>query len=296
MRRRLLLILIPLLWLDAARAIASDYYVDNVAGDDRNDGTAAQAVGEYVGPTRTIQRALQRAGKGDRVIINNTGIAYQEGITLQGGRQSGTIAAPFELIGNGAILDGTRPVPAAAWLHYEGHVFRYRPPKMSFQLLFLDDKPAARIPIASRPQIEQLQPLQWCLFEGHVYFCVEEGRLPQSYSLSFTGLQTGITLYEVRNVVIRDLVVQGFQLDGINAHDGVFGATFSEVTCRGNGRSGISVGGASRVRIEASLVGNNGTAQVRTEGACRAEIVGCDLLDNTAPKIVRDGGKVVVND
>ena len=58
----------------------------------------------------------------------------------------------------------------------------------------------------------------------------------------------GITLYEVRNVVIRDLIVQGFQLDGINAHDGVFDALLKKVTCRGNARSGICVGGASRVR------------------------------------------------
>jgi len=94
---------------------------------------------------------------------------------------------------------------------------------------------------------------------------------------------------------VRDLVVQGFQLDGVNAHDGVQGATLAGLNCRGNGRSGISIGGASRVRIESCLVGNNGAAQVRTEGACHAQLVGCDLLDNTAPKIVRDGGKVVVN-
>ena len=95
-------------------------------------------------------------------------------------------------------------------------------------------------------------------------------------------------------MLIRDLVVQGFQLDGVNAHDGVFGAQLTELTCRGNGRSGISIGGASRVRVEACLVGNNGAAQVRIEGSCKAQLIGCDLLENTAPKIVREGGEVVV--
>jgi hypothetical protein len=149
--------------------------------------------------------------------------------------------------------------------------------------------------VSHRDEIATLEPKQWCLFDRHLYFCVEAGQLPQAYSLSFTAQQVGITLYEVRNVVIRDLTVQGFQLDGVNAHDGVTGAVLSGLNCRGNGRSGISVGGASRVRIESCLVGNNGTAQVRTEGACHAQLIGCDLLDNTAPKIVRDGGKVVVN-
>jgi hypothetical protein len=99
-------------------------------------------------------------------------------------------------------------------------------------------------------------------------------------------------MYEVRMVVVRDLVIQGFQLDGVNAHDGVFNGTLQGLNCRGNGRSGISVGGASRVRIESCLVGNNGAAQVRTEGYSRTHLVGCDVLDNTAPRIVQDGGSI----
>lgn len=281
--------------LSITPAWARDIYVDNVDGDDRNDGTAPQVLSERVGPYRTITRALKTTRKGDRVIVSNTGQKYRESITLQGGRQSGVPAAPFELVGNGAVLDGTFDVPADGWSHYQGNVFRYHPPRTSFQLLYLDGKPAERRKVADRQGIEQLEPRQWCLFERYLYFCVEDGQLPQAYELAYTGLQTGITLYEVHDVVVRDLVVQGFQLDGVNAHDGVTGATLSGLNCRGNGRSGISIGGASRVRLEACLVGNNGAAQVRTEGACHAQLVGCDLLDNTAPKIVRDGGKVVVN-
>ena len=42
------------------------------------------------------------------------------------------------------------------------------------------------------------------------------------------------------------------------------------------------------------LVGNNGTAQVRTEGQSHTRIVDCDLLDNTAPPLVREGGEVEI--
>ena len=289
------LIILAALGLLSTSLWARDVYVDNLVGDDRNDGSAATSDGSRIGPYRTITRALKATRKGDRVILANTGEPYRESITLQGGRQSGIKQAPFELLGNGAVLDGTVAVPADGWSHYRGNVFRFQPPKTSFQLLYLEGKPAARADVKQRQEIEKLEPQQWCLYERYIYFCVDDGQLPQAYELSFTGLQVGITLYEVHDVRVRDLVVQGFQLDGVNAHDGVTAATLSGLTCRGNGRSGISVGGASRVRLEACLVGNNGAAQVRTEGVCQAQIVGCDLLDNTAPKIVRDGGKVVVN-
>ena len=119
---------------------------------------------------------------------------------------------------------------------------------------------------------------------------------PDDYRLSHTALTVGLTLYEVRHVVISDLIIQGFQLDGVNAHDGVYQASLMGLTCRGNGRSGISIGGASRVKIDGCLVGNNGEAQVRTEGFSRTEIIATELLDSTAPGLVKDGdgGKVTV--
>ncbi len=289
------LVLLVFIVLSAAPCGARDIYVNNVVGDDRNDGSAPDPVGDKIGPFRSITRALQSTQKADRVILINTGEAYRESITLQGGRQSGVPDSPFELIGNGAVLDGTMRVPIDGWSHYEGAIFRYRPPKMSFQMLYLDAKPAERQKVTRREEIKDLQPLAWCMFEGHLYFCVEENRLPQAYDLAFADLQAGITLYEVRDVLIKDLVIQGFQLDGVNAHDGVRRTTLSGLNCRGNGRSGISIGGASRVVLESCLVGNNGAAQVRAEGASHAQLIGCDLLDNTAPKIVRDGGEVVVN-
>ena len=110
--------------------------------------------------------------------------------------------------------------------------------------------------------------------------------------MEYAALPVGITLYEVRNVVIRDLVIQGFQLDGVNAHDSVFNLTLSGLTCRGNARSGISVCGASRVLIDNCLCGNNGDSQVRTEGYSHTRIVNCELLDDTAPPLKREGGTV----
>jgi hypothetical protein len=278
--------------MGATAGWARDIYVDNVAGDDRYDGSATTTTGEFVGPYRTLARALKAAIKGDRVIVANRGVPYRECLTLQGARHSGYPDAPFELIGNGAVLDGSQPVPPDAWSYVEGNLFRFRPPKTAFQVLYLDGKPLRQREVHSPDDVGLLQPLEWCLYQQHVFFRTEPQRRPQSYAMTFTALQVGITLYEIHHVAVRDFVIQGYQLDGINAHDGVRDTTLSTLNCRGNGRSGISVGGASHVLIDACLVGNNGTAQVRTEGFSHTQLNHCDLLDNTAPRIVREGGRV----
>jgi len=276
----------------ASSVLARDIYVNNEFRNDEYDGTSPVATGARIGPFRTITSALRRAEKGDRVILAKTGQPYHESITLQGGRHSGTPRIPFQLIGNGAVLDGTHRIAAERWRFVQGSVFRYMPAKRQFAMLYVDGKPADRVQITSQGQLKTLKPLQWCQFQGAIYFCTAPGRLPNSYPLSAASLQVGITLYEVRYVTISDLVVQGFQLDGINAHDGVRSTRLLSLNCRGNGRAGISVGGASRVRVESCLVGNNGAAQLRTEGFSHVELHNCDLLENTVPRIVREGGEV----
>jgi hypothetical protein len=290
--------MIVMVWLGlAASSSARDIFVDNVAGDDRFDGALASTGSGGSGPIRTIACALRKAQKADRIIIAATDQPYRESLTLQAGRHSGITGHPFEIVGNGAILEGAGPVPPDAWEHAHGGVFRFPPRRMSYQMLFLDGKPVDRVAVPrSALALPELQPLQWCLFERQIYFRPEAGRLPDSYDLQYATLPVGITLYEVRNVVIRDLIIQGFQLDGVNAHDSVFNVTLNALTCRGNARSGISVGGASRVRIENCLCGNNGDAQVRTEGFSHTQIVNCELLDDTAPPLKNEGGTVTSDD
>lgn len=270
------------------RLVARDLHVHNTAGDDRADGSGAT-------PYRTISRALAAAQKSDRVVIAKTDEPYREALTIQAGRHTGIEARPFEIVGNGATLDGSVQVPDDAWEHYEADVYRFRPEAKHHHLLFLNGVPALRKRISPTAPVPELAPREWCLSRGHVYFRVQGGRNPTDYSLTHTALPVGITLYEVRHVVIRDLIVQGFQLDGVNAHDSVFDGALVGLTCRGNGRSGVSVGGSSRVRLVDCVVGNNGTCQVRTEGSSRTEIIACDLIrDGDLPTIERAGGRVHV--
>jgi hypothetical protein len=271
---------------------ARDIYVDNVGGDDLFNGSTAEPVG-VDGPVRTIARALRLAEPHDRVVLANTGTPYRESVSLSG-RHSGSPAVPFVLDGNGAVLDGSAPIDPRLWSPVRGQkgVFRFRPPRMAYQQIFLEGKPLARVPLEPMlTRLPALEPLEWYLWNGYVYLRIEDGKWIDEYALSHTQLTTGVTPYHVRHAVVVDLVVQGFQLDGVNVQDAL-GCTLHAITARGNARSGIAVTGSSRVSIEGCLAGDNGLAQLLTEGLCVAEVSDTQLLPGTAPDVLRRGGDV----
>ena len=99
----------------------------------------------------------------------------------------------------------------------------------------------------------------------------------------------------MQHVAIVDLTIQGFQLDAINAYNTAQDVVLNQVTCRGNGRAGIAVGGASLVSIESSLVGNNGEAQLLTTPYSETFVYESNLLSNTAPAWLDRGGAVILD-
>ena len=95
------------------------------------------------------------------------------------------------------------------------------------------------------------------------------------------------------DVVVEDLNLRGFWLDGVNCHDNVRRTDLVRITAKDNGRSGISIGGSSRVRIETCTAAGNGQAQVRIEGYSIVEMIDNTLDDATAPAVVQEGGRIV---
>jgi len=258
-------------------AVARDIAVNNVEGGD----------------APTISAALRLACPGDRIVLANTGQPYRESISLVGSRLSGTSYEPLVLVGNGAVLDGSAPVPPDAWEHYENLVFRFRPPVPGNQQLFVYGRPAPYVPAMPETNLPPtLKPLQWSLAEGMIYFCVESSKLPSQYDLTYAARQTGITLYHVERVAIVGLVVQGFRVDGIQAANSAREIQIMNVTSRGNGRAGITVGGACQVTLEGCTVGDNRAAQLLTLPLSETHVYRSELLPLTAPAWVDQGGRV----
>ncbi|HXT60579.1 MAG TPA: right-handed parallel beta-helix repeat-containing protein [Pirellulales bacterium] len=276
-------------------ASARDLFVNNASGDDLHDGAQA-ATTAFGGPLRTLRRALELVLPGDRIVLAKTDEPYRESISLSTASQCGNQLGPLVIDGQGAVLDGTVPVGEREWESVRGPVFRFRPAKSSYQQLFLAGKPAVERALEPRShKLPELAPLEWFRRDAEIYFRVEPDKLPGDYPLSYSGLQTGITLYHVHDVVIMDLIVQGFRLDGINVNDGVRNCQLIDVTCRGNGRSGVTVAGSSHARLDGCLLGDNGTAQLRSEGVSATSVAHSELLDNTAPPVVWRGGKLEID-
>ena len=274
-------------------SLGRDIFVDNRNGDDRRDGRTPTSEGAASGPVRTIEKAVRLcAGSGDRIVLINSGEPYREQVAVQGPRCSGTPERPFEIVGNGCVLDGRVSLVGAPWEHHRENIFRVQPKYMSFQQVFLGEVPAVRR-FSADGLVPDLKPLEWCLLDGYIYFRVEQDLLPDSYEISCCGAKTGITLYNAHDVVISGLIIQGFHLDGLNAHDNVRRTDIVEVTCLNNGRSGFSVGGASRVRIEDCAASGNGAAQVRTEGYSIIQLNGGKYDAASAPALVQEGGRVI---
>jgi hypothetical protein len=287
---RVLLLLLVL----SAPAAGRDIFVDNAGGDDRSSGQQAKNVVRN-GPVRTIAKALRLAGGGDRIVLAATGQPYRESLGIAGPRLSGTARQPLVIVGNGAVLDGSAPVPVEQWKHVGGGVYRYHPPQMGFQQLFVDDRRAARVSsgsLSGRPP--KLEPRQWCTFQGDILFRVEKGKMPADYALTCAALQTGITLYQVEHVTISGLTVQRFAVDGVNALNSARNVRLSAVVCRDNGRYGIDVGGASLVDIDSCLSSGNGAAGLLTSAYSETHVRQSRLPGDTAPGWVDQGGRVYI--
>jgi hypothetical protein len=277
-------------------AAARDIFVNNIDGDDRSDGQQSRGVVGISGPVHTITKALRLAVAGDRIVVANTPLAYRETLSLSGEKHSGSLISAFVIEGNGATLDGSAPVRSQAWTHHDGDVFCFRPERLAYQQLFLADRPAVRHPTTPRDvTLPALEPLEWCLSAGRIYFRVQTGQLPDAYQPAYCQLQTGITLYHVHDVVIRNFTIQGFQSDGVAASDGVRSARLDALACRANGRSGIAVSGASRVELNGCVLADNGEGQLRCEGFAQTRVYQSELIANTSGALLLRGGRVTID-
>jgi hypothetical protein len=269
-------------------SFAGDLFVDNVGGDDRNNGSQPLGGAAESGPLKTISRALWIAHAGDRIVLTKNAEPYREMVCVIGPRNSAFEDLPFVIEGNGAVIDGSGLINPEDWDHAFGDVFEVRFRYMAFPLLLEADKPLPRMKVVSANDLAKLQVGEWASFGGKVYFRPAADRGLHTYPLAGASLATGITLFQVSGVQIRNLTVQGFRIDGISAPDAAEGVLLERVVSRANGRSGLSTGGTSKVVALGSQMAENGAAPVRMEGPCKLKLSGCLLAPVTT--VDRKGG------
>ncbi|MBQ9455674.1 MAG: right-handed parallel beta-helix repeat-containing protein [Thermoguttaceae bacterium] len=302
----------------AGLCVARDIYVDNVYGNDDFAGHSPKAI-DMNGPVRTIKHALEMAHASDRIILaNNPERPYRESLLVGGERNSGMPGFPFRIKGNGATIDGSAEIPPEYW-HAAGQkgIFYYQPRYMEFQNLFFRGKPCIRLDtkeVHSTDDLAKLdwKPMRWALYDGRVYFLPKEAHmvlalerlLPQddsetakmrAYAMTAPEKRFGITFFHAHHVDVEDLVIQGFQNDGVNLSDAATYISLKNVTVRGNARYGVTVGTGSSVWLKDCVLGNNQIAQLYTEEAAMASLFTSDLIAYPAPGWIDQGGMVFID-
>lgn len=262
----------------AASAFAEVFYVNNRTGHDRNDGIVERPLTVVSGPVRSVSRALELADFGDTIIMANTGKPYYDNLTFQGEKHSGAPQRPFRLIGNGATLTGAMVVPMNAWKEAARDVWQLVPFRKGHFQLIRDGKalPELRPAVGETwSEIPELQVDQWCAWRGSIYYRCERLVEPSSLNMAIARRSCGITVFSAHDLVISDLTIQHFRLDGVNLHDLAGNVQLENLTLRENGRAGLAIGGSSTARVSAAFVERNRDHSVLIQEAAAIELDEC---------------------
>lgn len=288
---------------------AKTVYVNNQIGNDQFSGAQEDNSVKGTGPVRTISQALQLAGHCDTISIANTGKPYQETLALSSSRNSGDAEFPFIIEGNGAVLDGRVKIDHTLWQYYRavktkkdgkeetiGDIFRleigkYFPNNVQYGMIYVDMCPIPNYPVGVyTPTGILLGEMEATIDNGWLYFRPEKGKRPDDYEIDITSLRVGITVTQVQFAVIRGLVIQGYQLDGVALANSAYDVLLDQCTVRGNGRAGYSIGSASRGTLKGCLINSNGMADVLTLPNSRISLLGCQLDGDFGPRWVDQSG------
>ncbi len=236
----------------------STIYVNNQLGRDGFDGRAPKRIDELTGPVKTLAKAMELARTGGVIIIENTSEPYYESLNLFGYRHSGYPSTQFTILGNGATLRGTKPVDKRAWKMVGKNLWRVTPWRKGHYLLLRDGEPLPEYQLTStRFGLPKIPEGQWAACKGSVYYQANETEVPQNENYELAQRGFGISCYRIRNVLIRDLNVEHFRVDGAKLHNLCHRVTFLNVKFRENGRAGVSVSGFSDVMLRQCEIRDN---------------------------------------
>ena len=244
--------------LSVEHSTAGTIYVDNRRGSDAFDGSDPVPIDVRSGPVKSIRRATLLAQPSDTIVLANTGVPYSESISLTGSRHSGIGEIPFRIVGNGSIVDGSRPVPAAAWKRIEKNLWKMTPwRKGHYQLLRgFEPVPEHRLKRGA-DSLDSIPPGSWSAWHGSITYRAKPLEQPEEIAFRVAYHSVGLTFYKVQNVEIRDITFRHFRLDGLNAHDLSKNVRLINVKSLANGRAGLAVGGSSHVAVDGGdLTGN----------------------------------------
>ncbi len=260
---------------------ANEYYVDNVKGDDANDGVEAA-------PFRTIQKALKLVNPGDTIFLTKNDEPYREEKVVL--NKSGEAGMPITLDGRGAVLSGLQQYPSSVWTDLGNGVYSTKfsnaTPKASnwkgpFSFVFFDKQPGKNAPSKA-----ELQPNGFYLsvdpadVKSNLFISLPPGKTPENTVIlmprqDHTGVHVQANYVTVKNMTSAYTSEDGFATT--DGHD----ITFENVRGCYNLDQGMSHHGA-QVVTKNSVFDHNGGAGVRDVWPkCESIYEGCAFVGNS---------------
>ena len=197
-------------------------------------------------------------------------------MSIVGRRLSGTTDESFRIVGNGAVLSGAHAVPETGWQKAGDDLWSLKPWRKGNYMLVLFGTELTELRPNGGSQWKELPPLevhQWCSFKGQIYYRSPEREEPHNKPFGFAGEECGISIYGARQVVIEDLTVQHFRLDGISVPDLAKNIELRNVKLVENGRAGLRIGGSAVVTIRRGTIEKNLRHSILVQELGGAEVV-----------------------
>lgn len=272
---------------------AATIYVNNITGDDTSNGRFPERRSLVDGPVKSIARAVQLARTADTISITKTDAPYSEPLLISRPELCGTPNRPLIVEGGGATLRGLRPLDAKYWQYVGAETHRYQPFRKGHYQLYVNGSAASEIRVPSTVHVlPALRPLEWCVFHGWVYFRVEPGRFIDQYQFEVPAHDVGIGLYDARHVIVRNLNVDAFRLDGINVHGSSRGIVLENLQSTSNGRAGVTFASTAQVTARGLVASGNRVTDVLSTGRPIAELHDAKLTGGGRFGLLVEGGSL----
>ncbi|MBA3315159.1 MAG: right-handed parallel beta-helix repeat-containing protein [Planctomycetota bacterium] len=263
------ILLIPSFALPASAKVI---YVNNRTGDDVHDGTSPEVGAARAGPVRSLTRARVLIGPGDEVEIANTGDPYFDSLRLIGGRASGVASHPTVVRGNGAILDGSETIDPNDWVALGNGLWRLDPKRKGWFRLVRSSEVVTEAAHADSAGLPNPAAGSWAAWRGSIYYRALAEELPPLEPYRLATREAGIFFYGVHDVIVENLTVRHFRLDGVNAHDQTRRVLLQNVVSEKNGRSGVFVGGSSSIILQGGSTNDNREASLLIHERAKADV------------------------
>lgn len=273
-------------------AAAPTLYVDNLKGNDANDGSREK-------PLASIERACKLVQTGGRIEVANTGTPYSlpydgpekpRGLRLFRG---GTAEQPLVVEGNGAVISGLAVIPAKAWTREAEGIYSlpFYPMSNLFrrdlsrnywlpgtQIWFVDGKAAPNL--LDRESLEKTpNGFWWNKKERKVLYHLPDGKQLADLKIQLPA-NYGFYIHR-SHTIVRNFTMMFSWNDGFDAAETPKHAMYVNCLAYNSCGQGMSIHDASDVHYEECGAVNCASSAVCNVGQSSGTYQRCVLIDST---------------